>query len=182
MVGLVDGFLLSSPGVVALDLLPRPLPPDPPLPHIPVRGRAEVRCKRTEVGRGSGCPALRWAGNWGRVSSPPTPPKAGWGDHQPCSYKLVPNFTDDYDGCDGDAEHPKEPSCPEKTDFLKIRPCEIFLKNHFFEIHFLSFKKLVSQETRFSKKLVFQKIANTRKENINVQKKRQCRRVLWGAP
>ena len=79
MVGLLDGFLLSSPGVVALALLSKPLPPDPPptppssctlLPDIPVKGHPEARCRKTEGGRGSGCPALRWAG-MGRVFVPP---------------------------------------------------------------------------------------------------------------
>ena len=84
--GGVNGQLwLSSPGVVALDLLPKPLPPDPPptppssctlLPDIPVKGHPEARCRMTEGGRGSGCPALRWAGI-GAGFRPPPPASGG---------------------------------------------------------------------------------------------------------
>ena len=59
----------------------------------------------TEGGRGSGCPALRWAG-MGRVFVPPPPRNfAVRGPSNP-SPKKKPNFNDDYDGCDGDAGLP----------------------------------------------------------------------------
>ena len=59
----------------------------------------------TEAGRGSGCPALRWAGIRAgfRLPPPPGPLCGRWGDHQTL-FKKKPNFNDDDDdddGCDG---------------------------------------------------------------------------------
>ena len=69
---------------------PPPRPPPPPassctlLPHIHVKGRAEVRWRMTQAGRGSGCPPFRWTG-MGRVffaaSTPRAWEKSRWGRH-----------------------------------------------------------------------------------------------------
>ena len=86
-VGVMDGYKLSRPeafasGTAVYTLPPRPPPPTPPssytrFPDIPVKGRLEIRCRKTEAGGGSGCPALRWAGIGADLVRLASTPRAG---------------------------------------------------------------------------------------------------------
>ena len=67
----------------------------------------------TEAGRGSGCPALRWAGIGACFRLSP-PASGGVGGPTNLSLKLVLNFSDDDDD---DEVLPQDPSLPQNTDW-----------------------------------------------------------------